>query len=463
MENRRYKIIRVALIAITVLFFIFLVNKKFVRWGNFNVDYDFSYPFHPFISPLRPDDRMREIKSENGIFYRGIKGEPVYFDIEAPRNFKNVDLEITYKTNNTKDFKVGVLMDKKNWQYKLAPLENKKMEDLLKSWKFIKEDGVILLERSKKFADVSEFLNNLPARDKIAIYNYDLKNNLIIPYYKPEKGLKTLNNRLKGYHQFYTYIKGEPMDFTFYFERDDHGKSGEINIYYFSAKENDKEFAGREVLADDADVIKIYKENLEEGVYKIEVKLDDKTFIKKIETSQKYLTFINKVNLADNADKESKAQLYTNSKETRFSTSDSSALQDIIIGDAEVKIDDLYKQFSVVNYSCENFNKLNCITELKFFKSSLMAQGDGLFSFSPESFLNPEFRKIESIADLNNIDYVIAGYNIPEEDNGWKISKVNFNLSGVQRNARKYNFIFSSPWLGDDREIDIKNIRAVFR
>lgn len=465
MENGKYKIIRLILAAIPILFFVFLLNKKFNFWGDFKVDYDFSYRFHPFISGLRPDERIGEIKNEQGEFYQIIKGEPVYFDIETPKNFKNLDMEITYKTKDIKDLKVGVLMDKKKWQYKLIPMENEKIENLLGSWEFIEEDGILLLERTKKFSSIPLFLNNLPARNSVAVYNYDLKNDLFIADYQPRKELTVLNNRLKGYHQFYTYLKNEPLDFTFYFSEDEGEKipendRQEINIYH------NGEFIDREILSNDEKIVKLYKENLDEGAYKIELKIDDNTFINKIETAEKFLTFINKLNLAGIADKEEKVNLYTNSKKLRFATSDSSSLQDINIGGGILKVDDIYKQFNFENYLCEDYsyeNQKNCLEKIEFSKSEILMQGEGLFSFSPESFLNPEIKSLEKTDDLSDVDYVISGYNRGRENNGWRISSVNFDISSIKRNANKYNFIFSSPGFGENDEIYINDVKAVFK
>lgn len=465
MENRNHKI-KIFLAIIPCMFFIFLLNKKFNFWGNFNAEYDFSYAHHPFISGIRPDARIGEIKDEQGEFYQIIKGEPVYFDIETPKNFRNLEVEITYKTRDVKDLKVGILMDKKNWQYKLIPLENEKIENLLNSWKFIEEDGILLLERTEKFSSIPLFLNELPARNSIAVYNYNLKNDLFIAGYQPRKELTVLNNRLKGYHQLYTYIKNEPLDFTFYFARDKNARNledplSEINIYY------DGKIVGREILSDDAGNVRLYKEDLKEGVYKVELKINDDTFIKKIETTQRFLTFINKLNLADSANREEKIILYTNSKNLRFATSDSSSLQNMSIEKSILKIDDIYKQVNFEDFSCNNYiyeNQINCLEKVELSRSEMLVQGEGLFSFSSEKFLNPDFQSLETADNLDDIDYIISEYTMPRKHyDGWKISEVNFDISSVQRSARKYNFILSSVGLKKTGEIYIKNIRAVFK
>ncbi|MFH1192172.1 MAG: hypothetical protein V1655_01730 [bacterium] len=475
--DKIHKTIRWLLAGTVILAFLFLVNEKLVLWGNFEVEYNFSKKFHPFISCLRPDDRVGE-KSDgtDGFFYYHIEGEPVYFDIEAPSNFNKVNLELEYKipssNENFSDFKAGVLVDKAMWQYKLEPLENRKLDNLSNDWHSIKEGDTIFLQGIRKYNSIDEFLNNLPPVNEYAVYNYNLDNynNLSFTGYEKNNEYRELGFSLQGRHQFYTYIDNEPLDFIFDFslnESKDKEKTltnkAEINVYYRN------ELVRREEIIKDGNFlneIKILENGLQKGVYKIEIVIPDEIIITKIKTKQNFLTFINKIYLANLAGNYNNVSLYTNSPSLKISASEGDSLQNIKIADKVYKINELYKEFNLNGFSCVDYKYLgqsNCLSRAQLEKDNLLAQGAGLFSFSQDEFLDPEIKSLDKIENFSNLYYVIASYSSPEKlEAGWFRNNVSFNISSVIRDKRKYNFILSAKGINSKYPIYIRKIKAVF-
>jgi hypothetical protein len=334
-------------------------------------------------------------------------------------------------------------------------------------WDVVEEDGVILLQREKKYNTIDDFLNNLPDISKVALYNYDLKTDFILEDYEPnELSSKSselssiVNYALRGPFQFYTYIKDEDLDFVFEFQDLNENKdSDEIDLHLYY---NDQLIDSRHM--DDPSVssgrviergeIKLELANLPEGVYKIELRVNNDIVTKKIITKQKKLSFINKIWITQ--DNKNNFSLYSDSRIINAQTLNPGHLQTIRVGENDLKITETYKQFSI---------KTNGgINEIKLAKDDIILSGNGVFSFSKESLVNPEFKRVDANLDINSegINYVLAKYNIPTEDKGWNIAKAVFDLTRSYREhyprqlggAGKYSFLISIPGLRADDEID---------
>lgn len=471
--NKIHKIIRYSLIAVACIAFIFLLNKKIVHWGNFKVEYNFSTKFHPFISSLRPEERLGE-KSDgkDGFFYYSIKGEPVYFDIETPRDFNKVNLELEYNVpafnKNFFDFKIGILLDKASWNYHLEPIENRKIEQLANDWDNIREGETVLLQGIKKYSSITDFLNNLAPFNQIAVYNYDLSKNYdyVISEYEKNSEYREIEIPLKGRHQFYTYIDNEPLDIIFTFsslKEDDILDNAAINIYYRNGLLERREIFNHNK---NSNKVRIFKDNLQKAVYKIEIAIPDNINIEGIETKQKFLAFINKIHLAQSEENYSKIFLYTSAPSLKIAADKGDSLQNIKIAGKTFKINELYKEFNFNKFSCEDYrySGLNyCLTEIQLEKDNILVQGAGIFSFSQEEFLDPEIKSLDKMEDFSKINYVIANYKSSEElEDGWKKNNVSFDISSVKRDKSKYNFILSVSGIKQDEPIYIRKIKAVF-
>lgn len=424
--------------------------------GKISYIYDFTKPNY-FINKLTPEERVEPIKNES----QKIIGDPVYFSLRTPRRFEKAVLTLKYKTVETmyasslqiSTIEAGVLVDKTVWRYDLEPVENKIIDNLSMVWDKTEKEGIIFLQREKKYETIEDFLDNLPPVDEIAVYNYDLKTNLILKDYEPSNDEHNINYPLRGAYQFYTYIKDEDLDFSFDFSDLNFNKDkDEINLFLYyngqlidsrSASEDGGEENGE---AKNRGEIAFKLNNLPEGVYKIELKVNDDIITKSIKIKQRKLAFINKIWLYDNNNFELK--LYSDSRRVNAQTINPANLQKIKIGESELNLSETYKMFSA--------DAGEGIKEIILEKDDVIISGDGVFSFSAESIINPAIKKVNANLDIkdSSINYVLASYNMPREDDGWKIARVEFDLTGAYREDGKYGFLISIPGLKIDDEID---------
>lgn len=420
-----------------------LLYMAVVPSGNIAYYYAPDKPSY-FIKKMTPAERVKITGGGRQI----IIGEPVYFSLFTPRRFDKAKLTIRYKTEGDAPvIEAGVLTDKKIWRYDLKPIANKIIDDLFLKWGVIKTNGLVLLQREKKFERLGDFLNNLPPREEIALYHYDLKADYFLKDYKKGGPEAVINYPLRGAYQFYTYIKDEDLNFKFVFFDLNKNKDSdpvELNLYQGS-----KFIAGR-YFNDDGVSVDSGKEsedreaglkmaNLAEGVYKIELKANDDIVTKKIIVSQQKLAFINKIWLADAGGKD--MVLFTDCLSLNAQTVNPAKLQTISAGKSALAVSETYKQFSAKFESG--------MKEIKLEKDDVILSGDGVFGFNEGNMINPEFRKVDASfnPEKEKINYVLAKYNPPAEEGDWRAAEVEFNLSGAYRENGKYSFIISIPGL----------------
>lgn len=461
--------------AVKIRIFLWLILAGVTGWllymaaapsGKISYAADFSKPNY-FIGKLTPAERLMPVEGEASL-PRVIIGDPVYFSLRTARRFDKAKLTLKYRQSEDAPpiIEAGVLADKIIWRYDLQPIENKIIDRLALVWDVKKENGLILLQRNDsagatEYDSVSEFLNNPPARGQVALYNYDLNAEFLLPDYAP-RNVETQNfASLRGPYQFYTYIKDEDLDFIFDFQDLNKNKDGDpidLRLYY-NNKLIDSRHLDDDGIADDrgkaADPgeIKLKLSNLPEGVYKVELRANDDIITKKITTRQSKLSFVAKIRLAGDGAKD--IGLFTDSNEISAQTVNPKSLQKIKAGENELDINKTYKQF--------NIETGQGVKEIKLEKDDVILAGDGVFGFNKEALINPAFKKAYGKLDIDSVNYILAKYEMPAEKDGRKIAQVEFDLNGAYREQGRYNFLISVPGLraddGIDDEIEIGEIK----
>jgi hypothetical protein len=451
-----------------------LLYMAVVPSGKISYVYDFKRSNY-FIGKLSPKERVKPVNNGSQV----VVGDLVYFSLRTPRKFDKAVLTLKYKTVETRHavetrhgaslpiIEAGILADKTIWRYDLKPIENKIIDRLSLAWDMIEENGVILLQREKKYKTINEFLNNVPPRDEIALYNYDLKTNFILKDYAPmelSSGYPELSSEinypLRGDWQFYTYIKDEDLDFTFNFQDLNKNKdSDEIDLYlYYNNQLIDSRHLNDDGISEtggkitNRGEIKLKLTNLPEGVYKIELRANDDIITKNIITKQKKLAFINKLWLARGNN--SQIILYTDSREIKAQTINPGSLQTIKVSDSELVIDETYKQFSVDVEA--DATELSSVASIALEKDDVILAGDGVFSFKEDSLINPKLKKVDANLDVDRggVNYILANYRIPQDEGEWKVARAEFDLTKAYSEDGKYSFLISIPGLRADDEID---------
>jgi hypothetical protein len=414
-----------------------------------------------------------------------IIGDPVYFSLRVPRRFEKAKLTVKFKNSSpllSKEgqgvvpvIETGLLIDKKVWNYDLKPLDNFVLDNLINKWNSVRSGDLLLLQREKKFSSVEEFLNTPPSKggvgggfslDKIAAYNYSLKQEFLLPDYKPSNKEIALCRPIQGAYQFYAYIKNENLSFNFSLQdlnKNDDTDAVDAIVYY-----KDKEIY-KETLSDnnsDRRNLKLFLANLPEGVYKISLRANNDIITRTITTTQSKISFINKVALADTPEVSCGRNLFTNSRAAQFQTILSNRLGRIKINEViksplergvarypetgcvdacvkeEVSLDETYKLFSTKQI-------LPIFSEIIMPSDGITVSGDGLFSFSPDQFFNPEIKKVDENfnPDREGVDFIIAKYSPPTQDGEWTVATAYFDLTNAYKEFNKHSFLISVPGL----------------
>lgn len=184
MLNKILKLIKVIIIAIPVVILFWLASKQLALGGKMEVVYNLKTP-SPFISPLRPEDRVGKIsKDETGNYWQAIIDDPIYFNLIVPQKFDQATVQIIYQNKNLPIFQIGAATDLANWQYAIKPLENKILDQL--TWLQIKSGEIVLWQRKKVFNTIDEFFNNTPPAGQIVVYNYDLASREKAVHFTPQ-------------------------------------------------------------------------------------------------------------------------------------------------------------------------------------------------------------------------------------------------------------------------------------
>jgi hypothetical protein len=460
----KLRIIWIAILLVAVFVFILLAV---VPSGKITYSTDFK-GYNDFIGELTPADR---VERENGA--RKIIGDPAYFSLRLPRRFEDAKLTIKYKPDeNFPVIEAGILKDKRTWQYDLRPLYNGKLEALLNSWNILREptpspsgaepplpkgEYTILLQREKKFASIKDFLKNPPEAGKIALYNYDLRTDFILPGYEPARATTTLCRPLQGTYQFYTYIKNENLAFDFLLE--DLNKNSDLDpvdvFVYYEDKQIFTDSLGDDGIADDSGAekpwrhLKINLANLPEGAYKIGLRANDDIVTRTIMTPQSKMAFVNKITLAPAPEVSCGRNLFTDSRQAQFTTLFSDRLGEIKIKEAfgaafleTVVLKEAFKQYSTGQV-------LPDFSEIIMPADGISVSGDGLFSMSPEQFFNPGLKKVDANfdADREGVDFILANYAPPVREGEWLVSEVEFDLETAYKEKSRHSFLISVPGL----------------
>lgn len=441
-----------------------LLYQGIAPGGMISYATDFSKP-NFFIGKLTPQERLESsgLPEETGT--QVIIGDPVYFSLRTLRKFDKAKLTIKYKRDKLTQpvIESGVLVDKTIWRYDLQPIENKIIDQLALVWDVRKDRGLMLLQKNNSasstlYASVKEFLDKPPKSEEIALYNYDFKADFVLADYQAgsksakEASVSALPVPLRGDYQFYTYIKGEDLGFTFDFIDINKNKDRDpidLNLYYGDQIIDTRQLEDDGIANDmgkESKIrqIKLKTSGLPEGVYKIELRANDDIITNKIATKQSKLAFINKIRLADG--KARNISLFTDSSGISAETTNPGKLQKIAVGTKILDVNQTYKMF--------NLTADAGVKEIKLEKDDVILAGSGVFSFNKTALINPAIKKVDSKLDVSKINYVLAQYEPPREESGWKIAEAEIDLTKAYRENGKYSFLISIPGLNNDNGAD---------
>ncbi|MFH1535220.1 MAG: hypothetical protein ABIF80_04535 [Patescibacteria group bacterium] len=475
--NRIIKISRIVLISIPVIILLFTFNKRFVPFGELSETYKFKKQ-GAVISGLFPADGVGEIKKDEvtGGRYLEIKGSPIYFYVNLPFSAKYIDLDVSFKESDAPIIQFGVpyKYDGKS-QYITDTIGNSFIENLGENVLIGKEDDIVLLRNlqsttqyegtmnNEKKDKLADYLSKIPANDTVAFYQVDPINFFRINNYSSGIAKNSIDTILRGSHELVTYIENETLDFSFYFKQRNLSKQiDDVMVKLFRGNELIEEWENSEsVNVDHEDfdkMIHIMHNDLETGIYTLEVDTGSNTNIVKISTTQKYMAFKDHL-LLDN--KEMSSQYYM-SNNMVFKTSHSSGLQTVNVDGESIEIEKLNKYFG---YTIDSE-----IAKVVIPKSDILIEYDGIASTELENINNLVHRF--NIVDLEDsacsgdldFDYALSSFYDPQinasDTNGYTKT---FNVSDLFVDENGIKFKLNIPCIENYKNVKLNEIKVTLR
>lgn len=464
--------VRVTTLVASVIIFALVFNRYFVPLGKLEITYDFSEDSE-YISHLGPWQRLLPPEESNGDWFQGIKDDLVYFDAQIPRWFQTAIAEITFQNPIVPIVEIGARINQAG-DYLTKPLENKLIDSL--AWSRIEANGIVLYQKNPKYADLQSFISAPPQNEIIGEYFYNFNLKKVIPDYKKSDKETVIDRNLRGSHTIYTYLKNEKLNFTINkFDLNRYAGSDILKVEVIKQVSGEKIYSGE--LSDDGiegmtgvfqpeQSLSIVIPDLEEGVYRIEIMGNDDIVISELITAQHLLVFARNLFLVDNEEYfndlipgSKPTNLFAKASTITFKTSHPSGLQKISVDSQPLEINELNRNFKYLNDKG--------IIKITVPKNDLAINFDGFMAFSESQYFNPfpdNIIGIENNSNVNLLDYLIAEYSSPKNENGWRVKSNTFDLNRLYKDKNDFiRFRLSAPGLNETESvINVSKIKITY-
>ncbi len=423
-----------------ILFWLFVMDA--VPSGHFFVHYT-AGDLSPFLERFLPDTRVQGVQHGPDGTYQLVIDEPAYASVHLPGDFDQLKIDVAFQNTSQPIIEIGVLANDAPRQYELAPLQNLIIDASL--WDRLEEDGTVLLQRAKMYSSIDDFLLNLPDRDTIATYHYDLNQPYRIPDYVAANALSTTNVTLRGYHEYVTYIKNEPLMIQADFMNMQR-EEGEDPVTILVFNETSQLVAEQTVASveDSAmHAIALVQNNLPEGVYKVILKADRDIFFRQLTTRQRYMSFVGAVYVGDASgysDAPGAVRFWTDAKHLSFYTYHADAAQQVNIGTGTLKMPEAQVRY---DYDVKDPGTVDVFAPAGDFTVT----GEGMLAFNPRQWFNPYPTRLDwnTELDTRGINFVIAHYTKPTKQGLWMHASATFDLDSALKTSGDMQLVLSAP------------------
>lgn len=387
-----------------------------------------------------------------------IRSNIVTFNLKPlSKNIEGVWVNLRFK-GNPKEIKVGV-KGNTNAQYNYEPLYENTIE-ALGNVKY--ENGKLAFwQREKKFNSIANFLENPPLDKKTALYFLEPSDVSVLQSQNNSFGKESsvvINKLLRGTHSFLVKVNTNQLNISL--EKLDQNMYQGQDILLIEVYKNNNKIFTKEIPddgVDEASSLKLspQKENieiksLEKGIYKINLidKSNGDVSIKNIGINQSKVIFSSPVFIID----EKPTTLWTNSSKIDVETLHEIGLQTIKIDrSSELSVKERNKRYTFeLNKDLDASKSALPIHSLEIPKNDVSVFGNGYFTFSKDAFFesNPlRSVNLTTIANVNEIDYILAHYQRVILDGEWKIAQAYFDPKDIKVDGEKLYFSLEFPGL----------------
>ncbi|MBT4856815.1 hypothetical protein HON52_01345 [Candidatus Uhrbacteria bacterium] len=455
------------IIAVPVVLFLWLLVIDIAPSGERYVTWGVDEP-SPFIDRLLPDQRLLEGQTTaQGELYVSIIDEPVYFGMHLPHtDFDEMEVALTFKNDDQPIVELGSLVDIQSQSYDLRPLHNRIIDEL--DWEVLESDGAYLYQRAGNYASIDEFVESPPERSTVAVYHADLETPYRMESYQQLGVSQTFDVSLRGYHKYVTYIKDETFDLAVSWmdmNRTAGADEGAVrlrnedgDVLYEHFFDDDENITENQV-SDDG-YARITYPDLPEGVYSVELSGTSDIFWRAITTTQRYVSFVNKINLGDDVGHLAQPRattFYTNAKHLTAQTLHADATQRITVGSGVIVVDETHRKMF---HDVDDLGVVSGLSPV----GDIEIVGDGKFAFSQAAFFDPDPISMNAYSDVDvqGIDYVLTTYESPLQVGDWLVASGLFDLASL-RSLDELKMTVSVPGIETFQGVvDVTAIDATF-
>lgn len=409
---------------------------------------------------LGPFERVSEPFSKDNVTYRLIEKDLVYFSSPVKQNFSKVKVEIKFMDTIPQGYNLKAGMkNKKEWSYVWKILYDPFYLSLETFNLTGKDDNIRIYSLNNSVTTpISSFLSSPPEGSIIATdASVEINTRPDIAYRESTSS----TGELRGSHTFYIYTKGKlslsvkKQDLNWYNGSD----ILDVKLYSSSNK-----LIKNITVPDDNNLGKdnnrghlqtgTLESVVEEGIYKVVMTGGDDILIKSVGLNSGNIVVQSPSLAGISYTNATRFNLYTRlvkGDRLGFTTYHTEGLQTINIGHGSYS-----KSLNINSVNEPHYIDLpasNELYEIEVPKGDVMLKANGFFSFSSDSYFNPQPIKIlplqESIdwLKINKVDYIIVSNSHEAKDGNWTIASTEFNLSDAYIENNALNFAISAPHL----------------
>lgn len=456
------RIAKIVIVLAVIVFFSVLIFKNVAPYGA-RVEYTiiFGEGGKGQPAPLTPSTALGN--GEDGSFYElpevKMTTDLVTFDLETPYDdLDTAEVSIRYK-GNPSELLMGVT-EKPDKPYLYKPVHNRSLNDL--PWDVVAEGPLTLFQKSVDYASIGEFIAQppLPAPGepdyvRVAEYYYEIPQPMPdIDTSRTDAGTRVAVP-LRGAHSFYIYIDGtgEVALNKVELNRSEGPDPLEIVLYrdtqpvWATNIPDDGEESANGVMSASTETGFVL-EGLEAGVYRVDLVCDDDVLIEDLASAQGYVSFIDKVSIADSElyglAPSQPVIVYSNAQELNVYTDHPEAFQVLTAEDGSTLVVDEVDRSKLWFFQPG-------LHEIRMDAGGLtLASKGSCFAFTQEAFFDPFPLKVEEYSEtllLTDIAYIVGEYSIPSEDGDWLTRDLYFDLRGMEIEDGRLRFSLLSPAL----------------
>lgn len=441
----------------------FLFMRAFVPDGRLSVTTDLVRPA-PYVSQPKPSERLALPAriADDGTPRTRMIAEPLFIDLSPPSKFDAVTMTLAYENSGHPLVQVGALSSAIDEQFEMRPVEDRLLDGL--PWKRVSSGSLTLYERGDRYASVDEFFRDPPERGRVATFGADAPLPYRLAGYVPSGESREIGVSLRGHHRMLTYVKDEPLSFSFTVQ-DMNRQDGADPVIVSVFRGDGKEPVARTILKDDGDTtddqrssklrtVPVTLVSPEEGFYQIEFTASADVFIRKIVTRQRKLVFADKLYLGDHvgfSDSTPPVTVQADGGRLVARTAHAESVQTITVGGERLALEQPNVRYF------RQLKGAGALVPVTSPKRDVLLETDGAFALSKEEYFDPlplELQWYTSARDLDarGIDFVLASYEPPKTDGALRTGTVTFDMRKLAKTKEgAYRFVISAPGITETR------------